>query len=168
MCDGCGSKFVGENGRSAPSHNETGANLAGQFALDFLSQTWPPCPAPSAWKPWKPLWLICTWRQLTFLHLTAHFPEANRCEFVATRLLTTLVGFVRTEGTAVFFWQGDGLWRQTGPFANSTATTSPTTWPTNCSSPSLPKPTSSSPSCPSQKICAGSPWPPDGCINAFA
>ncbi|MCP4417347.1 MAG: hypothetical protein GY805_12050, partial [Chloroflexi bacterium] len=47
---------------------------------------------------------------LTFLqNLAAHFPTQSRRQFIATRLLTTIVGFIRTPETAVFFWQGDGF-----------------------------------------------------------
>lgn len=109
VCDGCGSKFVG-NGRSAPSHNEVGANLLGQFALDFLSQQLAALPHPSSPDALEALLADLHLAALAFLHhLTAHFPEAKRREFVATQLLATLVGFVRTAETAVFFWQGDGF-----------------------------------------------------------
>lgn len=108
VCDGCGSKFVG-NGRSHPSHNEIGANLLGQFAIDFLSDklshlSQPPCPVKV-----ETILADLHLASLTFLHhLVAHFPEATRRQFVATRLLATLVGFVHVGETAVFFWQGDG------------------------------------------------------------
>jgi hypothetical protein len=113
VCDGCGSKFVG-NGRlragSTPSHNETGANLLGQFAIDFLSQKLADLPTPLCPETVEAVLADLHLAALTFLHhLTAHFPTARRREFVATRLLTTLVGFVRTAETAVFFWQGDGF-----------------------------------------------------------
>ena len=109
VCDGCGSKFVG-NGRSIPSHNEVGANLLGQFALEFLSERLPALPPPIGPAALEALLADLHLAALTFLHhLTAHFPQAKRREFVATRLLTTLVGFVRVPETAVFFWQGDGF-----------------------------------------------------------
>jgi hypothetical protein len=113
VCDGCGSKFVGNGSLragSTPSHNETGANLLGQFALTFLSERLPALPHPTGPDTLEALLADLHLAALTFLHhLTAHFPAARRREFVATRLLTTLVGFVRTAETAVFFWQGDGF-----------------------------------------------------------
>ncbi|MBK8900754.1 MAG: protein phosphatase 2C domain-containing protein [Anaerolineaceae bacterium] len=109
VCDGCGSKFVG-NGRTTPSHNETGANLLGQFAITFLNERLPGLPHPISPDALEALLADLHLAALTFLHhLTAHFPEATRREFIATRLLATLVGFVRTAETAVFFWQGDGF-----------------------------------------------------------
>ena len=108
VCDGCGSKFK-ENGRSQTSHNETGANLLGQFALDFLSQKLTELPTPLCPETVETILADLHLSALSFLHhLTAHFPEATRRQFIATRLLTTLVGFVHTPETAVFFWQGDG------------------------------------------------------------
>jgi hypothetical protein len=114
VCDGCGSKFK-EKGRSAPSHNEIGANLLGQFALDFLSLKLADLPIPLCPETVESMLSNLHLAILTFLHhLTAHFPEATRREFIATRLLTTLVGFVRAPETAVFFWQGDGFWARDG------------------------------------------------------
>ncbi len=110
VCDGCGSKFVGKDGRSHTSHNETGANLLGQFTLDFLSQKLANLPTPICPETLETVLADLHLAALTFLHhLTAHFPETTRRQFIATRLLTTLVGFVRTAETAVFFWQGDGF-----------------------------------------------------------
>lgn len=113
VCDGCGSKFGG-NGNlragTAPSHNEVGANLLGQFTLDFLSERVRALPPPIGPAALEALLADLHLAALTFLHhLTTHFPETKRREFVATRLLATLVGFVRTAETAVFFWQGDGF-----------------------------------------------------------
>ncbi|MCA9946532.1 MAG: protein phosphatase 2C domain-containing protein, partial [Anaerolineales bacterium] len=108
VCDGCGSKFVG-NGRSAPSHNEIGANLLGQFALDYLSGQLSSLPHPPGADTLEAILADLHLASLTFLHhLAAHFPESSRRQFVATQLLATIVGFVRTPETAVFFWQGDG------------------------------------------------------------
>ncbi|GJM41215.1 MAG: hypothetical protein DHS20C20_14970 [Ardenticatenaceae bacterium] len=109
VCDGCGSKFR-ENGRFQPSHNETGANLLGQFSLDFLCQKLAVLPQPICSDAVEKVLSDLHLAALAFLHhLAVHFPEARRREFIATRLLTTLVGFVRTPETAVFFWQGDGF-----------------------------------------------------------
>ena len=108
VCDGCGSKYK-ENGRSHTSHNETGANLLGQFALDFLSQKLAEHPTPICAETVETILADLHLAALAFLHhLAAHFPQTSRREFIATRLLTTLVGFVRTPETALFFWQGDG------------------------------------------------------------
>ncbi len=109
VCDGCGSKFVSD-GRSHPSQNEMGASLLGQFAIDFLNSklsylTHQPSPDVL-----EALLADLHLASLTFLHhLVAHFPESTRRQFVATRLLATLVGFVHAGETAVFFWQGDGF-----------------------------------------------------------
>jgi hypothetical protein len=109
VCDGCGSKFVG-NGRSEPSHNEIGAHLLGQFATEFLSERLAELPQPIGPDALEALLADLHLASLTFLHhLAAHFSEATRRAFIATRLLATLVGFVRVPETAVFFWQGDGF-----------------------------------------------------------
>jgi hypothetical protein len=109
VCDGCGGKFVG-NGRSAPSHNETGANLLGQFAIDYLSGKLSSLPQPPCPETLEAVLADLYLATLTFLHhLVAHFLEATRRQFVATRLLATVVGFVHVRETAVFFWQGDGF-----------------------------------------------------------
>lgn len=113
VCDGCGSKFGG-NGRSPadtyPSHNEVGANLLGQFAIEFLSAKLGNLPQPPGPETLEAILADCHLASLTFMHhLVAHFPEQTRRQVIATQLLTTLVGFVRTPETAVFFWQGDGF-----------------------------------------------------------
>lgn len=114
VCDGCGSKFR-ENGHLFPSHNEIGANLLGQFVLDFLSEklgnlSHSPCP-----ETLEATLADCHLASLAFLHhVVAHFSGAARRQFIATRLLATLVGFVRTPETAVFFWQGDGFFVANG------------------------------------------------------
>lgn len=113
VCDGCGSKFK-ENGNlqagTHPSRNEIGSNLLGQFALNFLSQKLTDLPTPICPEMLEAMLADLHLAALTFLHhLTAHFPEATRRQFIATHLLTTLVGFVHTAQTAVFFWQGDGF-----------------------------------------------------------
>lgn len=109
VCDGCGSKFSA-NGRSHPSHNEIGANLLGQFAIDFLSNKLSHLPHPLCPESIETTLADLHLASLTFLHhLAAHFSEASRHQFIATRLLATLVGFVHVGETAVFFWQGDGF-----------------------------------------------------------
>ncbi|WP_420630925.1 protein phosphatase 2C domain-containing protein [Candidatus Leptofilum sp.] len=113
VCDGCGSKYK-ENGTlqatTYPSHNETGANLLGQFAVNFLNQKLANFSEPLCPQAVENVLSDLHLAAISFLHhLTAHFPAATRRQFVATHLLTTLVGFVRTPETAVFFWQGDGF-----------------------------------------------------------
>ena len=113
VCDGCGSKFAG-NGRHPtnghPSYNETGANWLGQFVCDFLCQKLTNLPQPACPEILETSLAELHLASLTFLHhLVAHFPQETRRQLIATRLLTTLVGFIRTPETAVFFWQGDGF-----------------------------------------------------------
>lgn len=109
VCDGCGSKFVG-NGRSHASHNEIGANLLGQFAIEYLIGKLSNLPQPPCPDALEAILSDLHLASLTFLHhLVAHFPEQTRRQFIATRLLATLVGFVYVGETAVFFWQGDGF-----------------------------------------------------------
>jgi hypothetical protein len=109
VCDGCGSKFQG-NGRSHSSHNEIGANLLGQFAADYLVGKLASLPTPPTAGALETVLADLHLASLSFLHhLVAHFPEDMRRKFIATRLLTTLVGFIHTPETAVFFWQGDGF-----------------------------------------------------------
>jgi hypothetical protein len=113
VCDGCGSKFQG-NGRlpadTYPSHNEVGASLLSQFAIDYLTGKLANHPTPPSPETLEVMLADLHLASLTFLHhLVAHFPEQTRRQFIATRLLTTLLGFIRTPETAVFFWQGDGF-----------------------------------------------------------
>jgi len=103
VSDGCGSKFQ-QNGRAYPSHNEIGANLIGQFASDFLAQRLAARPQPPCPDGLETLLAELHTAVLAFLHhLVAHFSPETRQQFVATRLLATLVGFIRTPETAVFF-----------------------------------------------------------------
>lgn len=100
--DGCGSKQAG-----APSASEVGAALLGQTAAAFLTRQ---LAHPAA----TPLLTIQALhrhgrRFLTRLAADVAGPApADRARFVATHLLATLLGFVVTPETAVFFWQGDG------------------------------------------------------------
>lgn len=108
--DGCGSKYR-ENGRVTPSRNETGANLLGTFAAQWLNEQLTINNEQSTVNMERLLQGLFE-SSLGFLgKLVAAVPfadEAARREFIATRLLCTLVGFVRLPGTAVFFWLGDG------------------------------------------------------------
>ena len=109
VCDGCGSKYRA-NGRSTPSHNEIGANLLGQFVNDYLTEQLSQLPNPPS--PDKLEIILTNLHQaaLAFLgQLVSHFPQEKRHEFIVTRLLTTLICFIHTPETAVFFWQGDGF-----------------------------------------------------------
>ena len=109
VCDGCGSKYRA-NGRSHPSHNEIGAHLLGKFAADFLADRLANLTENPSPKNLEAILAKLHIAALTFLHhLAAHFPNGNRRQFIATHLLATLVGFVCTPETAVFFWQGDGF-----------------------------------------------------------
>lgn len=118
VLDGCGSKqpHTLHAETRQPSHSEIGATLLGQFAAIWLhqqlltySQQTLPNPTATLCQALDTLHAECH----SFLHqLTALFPwsdEAARSRFVAAHLLTTLVGFVVTPETAVFFWQGDGF-----------------------------------------------------------
>lgn len=109
ICDGCGSKFQ-QNGRTYPSHNEVGANLIGQFASDFLTQQLADMTQPACPDTLESLLAELHTDLLAFLQqLVSHFPAETHRQFVVTRLLATLVGFIHTPETAVFFWQGDGF-----------------------------------------------------------
>lgn len=111
VADGCGSKYRTETA-VWPSRNEIGAALLTRFAADFL------CSAlMDAQQPAKPAVMDEVLEDLysaslRFLEgLLDLYPapsDAYRRQFVATYLLCTLVGFVRTPATAVFFWLGDG------------------------------------------------------------
>jgi len=102
VLDGCGSK---------PSHNEVGAKLLGQFAASHLQG------ALAALTDHSPVGVTAVLDTLyphclQFLQqTTALFPwqsAAERAAFISTHWLATLLGFVVTPQTAVFFWQGDG------------------------------------------------------------
>ncbi len=104
VLDGCGSR---------PSHNEVGAKLLGQFAARHLQQQLADLApeggtAVAATAVLDDLFPRC----VQFLqHITALFPwqnDAERAQFVGAHWLATLLGFVVTPETAVFFWQGDG------------------------------------------------------------
>ena len=110
ICDGCGSKFRTDS-RTLLSHNEIGANLLSQFAADFLTgKLKQNKPIANNSDKVEAILSQLYAASLDFLRdLTALFPYTNGREIVATRLLTTLVGFVKMPGAAVFFWQGDGF-----------------------------------------------------------
>jgi hypothetical protein len=109
--DGCGSKYrpaaTGPQ-PALPSHNETGAHLLKQFAADWLHSY-------ATLQPDLPQTvhdLACACR--SFLNcLAVLWPAASpqRQQFVATHLLTTIVGFLLSEreGEAILFWAGDGF-----------------------------------------------------------
>jgi hypothetical protein len=107
VLDGCGSKFRDETG-VYPANNEVGANLLGTFAATFLQRNL------ASSKKNKAIEKIVNQlyqASVTYLDcLTTLLPYHNRerKRFIATRLLCTMVGYVVTEETAVFFWSGDG------------------------------------------------------------
>lgn len=105
VLDGCGSKWRTPASATIPSSNEVGAKLLGNFAaasIPHLVLTTPLPDLPHA------LSQACLrfWRQVTD---AIPFPnETERGRFIQTHLLCTLLGFVRTNGAALFFWLGDG------------------------------------------------------------
>ncbi len=108
VLDGCGSKY--RDTAVHPSHNETGAALLGSFITAYLQS--------HLAKPDCSLALTLAGMETaaaSFLHHitnTIPFPHAaDRTRFIATHLLTTIVGFVVTPETAVCFWAGDGYLR---------------------------------------------------------
>ncbi|GAB4268369.1 MAG: hypothetical protein Kow0080_11240 [Candidatus Promineifilaceae bacterium] len=108
VLDGCGSKY--RDTAVHPSHNETGASLLGSFIAAYLQS--------HLAKPDCSLALTLAGMETAaanFLHhITNAIPfskAADRTRFIATHLLTTIVGFIVTPETAVCFWAGDGYLR---------------------------------------------------------
>lgn len=113
VLDGCGSKYQ-EQDRKFTSHNEVGAKLLGAFAGRFLAQQIQPLgdgPDQATCEA-RPLLQNLYGESLAFLdQLMDLLPDAAKDEqarFIATHLLTTLLGFLITPQEAVFFWMGDG------------------------------------------------------------
>lgn len=105
VLDGCGSKWRTPETGAIPSGSEVGARLLGNFAaaaIPYLALTTPLPDLPHV------LSLAC----LRFLQqVTGGIPFANETErgrFIHTHLLCTLLGFIRTDAAALFFWLGDG------------------------------------------------------------
>ncbi len=105
--DGCGSKFR-RRGRAAPSHNEIGANLLGTFAAGFLNEQLEMSNEQKVEALLDDLYRSSLEFLANLANAFAFADEAARQAFIATRLLCTLVGFIKTRETAVFFWLGDG------------------------------------------------------------
>ncbi len=102
VLDGCGSK---------PSHNEVGAKLLGRYAACYLQQELASLPERSG----KAVTVVLAGLHpacVQFLQrMICPFPlarDTDRAQFVASHWLATLLGFVVTPETAVFFWRGDG------------------------------------------------------------
>ncbi len=105
VLDGCGSKYKNAHG-THPSHNEVGAKLLGEFAIQFLSQQL--MQNENLESIVHDLY-DASLRFLTdLLGLYNFADDTTKYQFVYTNLLCTLVGFVMQENTAVFFWRGDG------------------------------------------------------------
>jgi len=99
--DGCGSKYRDDSGIYT-SHNESGAHLLGSYASTFLHKELAAKPADIDTLVKKLYAAGITYLDgLTTLHPFETIAEQQR--FIATHLLTTLVGFVVTPQTAVFF-----------------------------------------------------------------
>ncbi len=111
VADGCGSKFRLDK-HSYASNNEVGAKLLCQFAAGWLqSELHAVAELPPVVER---LHTAC----LDFLqHLVSCMSLAgdeDRTQFIATNLLTTMLGFAVTAREALFFWQGDGYLSQDG------------------------------------------------------
>jgi hypothetical protein len=105
VADGCGSNFRLDD-FSYPSHNEVGAKLLCQFAAGWLHAE---LNAATELVPLvERLYAAC----LDFLRrIMLSIPHADdhvMTQFVATHLLSTLLGFAITEHEAQLFWLGDG------------------------------------------------------------
>lgn len=105
VLDGCGSKWRTPETGAISSGSEVGARLLGNFAAAAIPQLALTTPLPDL--P-HALSLAC----VRFLQqVTMGIPFANevdRGRFIHTHLLCTLLGFVRTDAAALFFWLGDG------------------------------------------------------------
>ncbi len=97
VLDGCGSK---------PSHNEVGAKLLGQFVARYVRQQLAHSAEPTA--VLADLFPRCVQFLQQCVDLFPWEDEMEQAQFVAAHLLATVLGFVVTPDTAVFFWQGDG------------------------------------------------------------
>ncbi|MGB4868807.1 MAG: protein phosphatase 2C domain-containing protein, partial [Candidatus Promineifilaceae bacterium] len=102
VLDGCGSKY--HAGTAVyPSHNEVGAKLLGKFIASSHSHTLQTDPAiqPDALLP-----ALYAQSRDFLARLVTLYPNHDptlRSHLIMTRLLCTIVGFVKTPDTAVFF-----------------------------------------------------------------
>ncbi|MCA9958877.1 MAG: protein phosphatase 2C domain-containing protein, partial [Anaerolineales bacterium] len=116
VLDGCGSKYPD----GTPSHNEVGAKLLGQFAAAWLKQQLADAAqrAPMGENELGQMLAALHQDCIAFLQtINAAMPwqsSTDTAKFVSTHLLATMVGFVVTPETAVFFWQGDGFLAHNG------------------------------------------------------
>ncbi len=116
VLDGCGSKYIDNEERSLviPSHNEIGAKLMGEFIFDYLKNHLPAldqqpyCQKLAVRSLLTKLFNRCLGFLSNLIDLFPFSSELNRRRFIATHLLSTIVGFVVTPETAAFFWLGDG------------------------------------------------------------
>lgn len=108
VLDGCGGKYhVGT--AVYPSHNEVGAKLLGKFIASSLSHTLQTDPTI---QPDALLSALYAQSRDFLARLVTLYPNHDpslRSHLIMTRLLCTIVGFVKTPDTAVFFWRGDGF-----------------------------------------------------------
>lgn len=114
VADGCGGKFRLDDSIHA-SHNEVGAKLLCRFAAGWLEAG---LDTEIELAPLvEELYAAC----LGFLRCLALtiVPAGNEAmaHFVATHLLSTLLGFAVTEKEALFFWLGDGFLYRNGEVA---------------------------------------------------
>jgi len=104
VLDGCGGK-VGK----LRSQNEVGAQLLGRFAGNWLAEELTIGNGQlSIVNVVDGLYEACVRFLADLTGLVGFVDEVERSAFVASHLLATMVGFVVTDETAVFFWQGDG------------------------------------------------------------
>ena len=112
--DGCGSKYRDVSGIHQ-SHNEVGANLVGIYAAQFIRKELTVNSQQRTINGQcfledvvERLYQACVTYLDCFVTLHPFHDEKARRHFIATRLLCTVVGFVKIAETAVFFWSGDG------------------------------------------------------------
>jgi hypothetical protein len=105
VLDGCGASLPSPEG-TQPSRSELGALLLGQFLvgqLDRLAGSDKPLTAGIDELAGR------THRFLAQVSRAVGLPAPARRRFVATCLLTTVVGFVLRPEQALLFWAGDGI-----------------------------------------------------------
>jgi len=114
VADGCGGKFRHDD-RYHVSHNEVGAKLLCRFAAGWLEARLDADVELASLL--DELYVAC----LDFLQRLALMvaPVGNKAmaHFVATHLLSTLLGLAVTENEAMFFWLGDGFLCRNGEVA---------------------------------------------------
>jgi hypothetical protein len=113
VLDGCGGKWVdtavhgrGSTRQTAPSHNELGARLLGEFINGWLASHLPA--APELETMIQALYGDCLSFLDTIINNLPFAEPDKRSRFIATHLLCTVVGFAVTPTAVIFFWAGDG------------------------------------------------------------